>query len=81
MFRTFKDIVDSWGSLEATVKYMGDQSKKLSNYTGPGAWNDPDQVRRYKFTMEDIVKSRIALELFCELPGLENLVLEEIIIK
>ena len=46
-FRTHADIADSWGSLRDVIKYYGDAAGSLRNYTGPGSWNDPDQVKLY----------------------------------
>ncbi|CAD5112881.1 DgyrCDS2092 [Dimorphilus gyrociliatus] len=43
-FRTYNDIEDEWTSIHQTMKFLGDHSRTLSNITGPGKWNDPDQL-------------------------------------
>jgi alpha-galactosidase len=40
LWRTTGDIVDSWNSV---IKIF-EQQKDLSNYAGPGHWNDPDML-------------------------------------
>lgn len=39
-----KDLIDSWESLKDNTKFFGDNLRDLVNYTGPGAWNNPDQL-------------------------------------
>lgn len=39
-WRTTDDIKDTWTSVEMIL----DQQAGLSNYAGPGAWNDPDML-------------------------------------
>lgn len=46
-FRTYNDIEDDWTSIHNTLKYLSAYSEKLANVTGPGKWNDPDQVRYF----------------------------------
>lgn len=43
-FRVYRDIIDSWESLQDNIKFFGDHSRELANYSGPGHWIDPDQV-------------------------------------
>lgn len=43
-YRVYDDIEDGWESLKALVKYYGDNGRSFVNYSGPGNWNDPDQV-------------------------------------
>ena len=47
MFRELTDIYDSWDSVIGMIDYFGDDPGNFSAVAGPGAWNDPDQVRRY----------------------------------
>ncbi|ELU01625.1 hypothetical protein CAPTEDRAFT_182233 [Capitella teleta] len=44
MFRTYKDIYDSWESLHDQVKFFGDNEREFVNYSKPGSWNYPDQL-------------------------------------
>lgn len=43
-YRVYKDLEDGWESLEALVKYYGDNGRSFVQDSGPGNWNDPDQL-------------------------------------
>jgi len=46
LFRTFDEMEDSWETLHALLRYYNNYNKnnKMYNYSGPGSFNDPDQV-------------------------------------
>ena len=46
MFRELTDIHDSWDSVIGMIQYFGDDPGNFSLVAGPGAWNDPDQVKQ-----------------------------------
>ncbi len=41
LYRTHKDMLDSWGSLEEAVKFYADRARAVRNYSRPGHWHDP----------------------------------------
>ena len=43
-YRVYTDIEDGWLSLKDVVKYYGDNGRSFAKDSGPGNWNDPDQV-------------------------------------
>ena len=43
-YRVYSDIEDGWLSLEAVIKYYGNNGHSFAKDSGPGNWNDPDQV-------------------------------------
>ena len=49
MFRELTDIYDSWDSVIGQIDYFGDDPGNFSAVAGPGAWNDPDQVKTMNF--------------------------------
>ncbi len=50
VFKVYTDMEDSWVDLNKLIKYFGDNSRKIANKTGAGAWNDMNQVGRWKFS-------------------------------
>jgi len=44
LWRNFDDIQDSWGSIERTIDYYGDNQDIIIANAGPGHWNDPDML-------------------------------------
>jgi len=44
LWRNFDDIEDSWESVLTIIDWFGDDSDNLSQYAGPGHWNDPDML-------------------------------------
>jgi len=49
LFRTFDEMEDSWETLHALLRYYNNYNKnnKMYNYSGPGSFNDPDQVWKH----------------------------------
>merc|ERR1712130_146788 len=44
LWRNYRDISNNFRSLETIIDYWGNWSKFLTTNSGPGHWNDPDQV-------------------------------------
>jgi hypothetical protein len=44
LWRNYGDIQDSWGSVKSIVNWFVDNQGYLSQFAGPGHWNDPDML-------------------------------------
>ena len=44
LWRNWDDIDDSWESVYTIMQWFGNNSHRLSEFHGPGHWNDPDMV-------------------------------------
>ncbi len=44
MARNYRDVQDSWASLEDIIRYYGDNYLDFAGAAGPGYFNDPDMV-------------------------------------
>jgi len=45
--RSYRDIEDSWNSVQSIIKFFGDDDGNFSKVAKPGYFNDPDMVRLY----------------------------------
>ena len=45
MFRALTDIYYNYQSIESMILYFASNPYNMTEVAGPGAWNDPDQVR------------------------------------
>ena len=43
-WRNYYDIQDSWTSMYGIIDYYGQDHYRMSEFAGPGGWNDPDEV-------------------------------------
>lgn len=48
LWRNFDDIQDSWASVESIIDYYGNHQDIIVPNAGPGHWNDPDMVIKFK---------------------------------
>lgn len=44
MWRNWKDIDDSWESVNFISDYFAENQDRIQPHAGPGHWNDPDTV-------------------------------------
>ncbi|XP_054161410.1 alpha-N-acetylgalactosaminidase-like [Oppia nitens] len=43
-YRNYKDVLDSWASIDEIIKYYGDYNDEFIKYSGPGHFADPDEL-------------------------------------
>ncbi|KAG5879686.1 hypothetical protein JTB14_009960 [Gonioctena quinquepunctata] len=44
LWRNWDDIEDSWNNVTEILKWFSNNQDRLSNFSGPGHWNDPDML-------------------------------------
>ena len=47
MWRNYIDVQDSWANVEQIIKFYGANDQNFANFSGPGGYSDPDQVRNW----------------------------------
>ncbi|XP_054161821.1 alpha-N-acetylgalactosaminidase-like [Oppia nitens] len=44
VYRSYKDVVDSWASIDEIITYYGTYNDLFRKYNGPGHFSDPDEL-------------------------------------
>lgn len=62
LWRNWRDIEDSYQSLNRIVDFFAKNQNRFQPYAGPGAWNDPDMLLIGNFGLSyDQSKAQMAL--------------------